>query len=71
MNAVLRFCQLALDSAASLPPAERADCYEVAAHILKPENGPLADVALAAARELRNAEAAQLQFAGLLSAALN
>lgn len=71
MNAVLRFCQLALDSAASLPTPERADCYEVAACILKAEHKPLAEVALVAARELRNAEAAQLQFAGLLSAALN
>lgn len=71
MNAVLRFCQLALDAAASLPTAERADCYEVAASLLKAEHQPLAEAASVAAHELRNAEAAQLQFAGLLSAALN
>lgn len=71
MNPLLRFCQLALDAAASLPAVERADCYEVAAHILKAENPPLSDGASAAARELRNAEAAQLHFTALLSAALN
>lgn len=65
------FCQLAMAQAASLPSSERADLYDYAAQDLA-SHGYLAqaDAARDAARDIRNANAAQFHFNALLSAAL-
>jgi hypothetical protein len=66
------FCQLAITQAASLPSAERADLYEYAAHALNSDGYPeYASAAAMAAKDLRNADAAQSHFEALLSAACN
>lgn len=64
------FCKLAMDSAASLPSHDRADLYEHAAQLLNIDGYPeYASAASLAAKDLRNAEAAQTHFEALLSAA--
>lgn len=67
------FCSLALDAAQSkgLPTREKADLYDYAAHSLNQDGYPeLASAALLAAKDLRNAEAAQSHFDALISSAL-
>lgn len=71
-NIAPQFCQLAVMAARALPASERADVYEYAACILNETSHPEeASAALEAAKDLRNAEAAQARFDKLLSAALN
>lgn len=66
------FCQCAIRDALSMEPAKRADMLELAAEMLR-QNGQdeLSEVACAAARDLRNAEASQLLFDKLINAASN
>ena len=64
------FCKLAMDQAGQLPSRERADLYEYAAYVLNSEGYPdYASAAAMAAKDLRNADAAQSLFDALLSAA--
>lgn len=65
------FCQRALDGAATLPAAERADLYEFAAQVLSREGyGMEAEAAHDLSENLRSTEAHQMRFDGLLSAAV-
>lgn len=60
---VTSFVSRALRDAAELPPAERADHYDFAAALLGKQGlTDAAAAATAAARALRDAEAAQLTF---------
>lgn len=66
------FCQLALSQSNELPSRERADLYEYAAYILNSDGYPdQASAAAMAAKDLRNADAAQTHFDALLSNAVN
>lgn len=66
------FCQLALAQASSLPSSERADLYDYAAQELARHGYPAqSEAAHSAARDIRNANAAQSHFDALLSAALD
>lgn len=64
------FCKLAMERAASLPSCDRADLYEFAAQLFNMDGYPeYASAASLAAKDLRNAEAAQTHFEALLSSA--
>lgn len=64
------FCQRALEGTQDLPPAERADLYAFASHVLSlAECKVEAEAAHCLANDLRNTEAAQRRFDELLSAA--
>jgi hypothetical protein len=64
------FCKLAIDQAASLPSPTRADLYDHAAKLLNIDGYPeFASAASLAAKDLRNADAAQTHFEALLCAA--
>lgn len=65
------FCQRALEDTQDLPPAERADLYAFAAHVLSLADCKVeADAAQCLANDLRNTDAAQRRFDELLSAAI-
>ena len=62
------FTRRALTGVESLAPNDRADLYDTAAEILSLDSATIghADAATKAAREIRQAEAAQLHFRALL-----
>ena len=65
------FCRRALDGAHALPPSERADLYAFASHVLAVADYKAeAEAASDLANDLRNTEANQMRFDGLLSAAV-
>lgn len=64
------FCKLAIEHANALPSATRADLYDHAAKLLNIDGYPeYASAASLAAKDLRNADAAQSHFDALLCAA--
>jgi hypothetical protein len=66
------FCQLALSNSTEMPSRERADLYEYAAWLLNTADYPdQASAAAMAAKDLRNADAAQTHFDALLSNAIH
>lgn len=67
----LIFCARALTGASSLPPADRADLYDYAATLLQADFPQEAAAARDVAKGLRDSEAAQTLFTGLLSRAAN
>lgn len=67
-KSLLAFVQLALEAAASLPPAEKADHFEVAAELLQESHPAIALRAKSTASAIREAEAAQLYFRQTLNA---
>lgn len=71
-NLIVQFCQRALSETRDLSAGERADYYDLAADILRLyDMTSMTQAARIAARDLREAEASQLQFQALLSSAQN
>ena len=66
------FCHLALGRLSELPSAERADALDYAASLLIRDGfADQGTAAASAAKDIRNADAAQTHFEALLSAAID
>jgi len=70
-NIALAFCQRALSNSDPLSNAERADHLDFACTVLMSFDAKIGLSARELAENLRNAEASQLKFQALLSAAHN
>ncbi len=70
-NPAITFVQRALSHPDPLAPAERADLLDIAASMLILSAPALAHSARELSEDLRDAEASQLKFQALLSAAHN
>lgn len=66
-DATMTFVACAMRGAEMLPPAERADLYDVAATILGQVDPTAAASAARAASAIRESEAAQMHFANIIA----